>query len=61
MNVPLCNNINIILIFDNQNIFVDSTALSCAKLMWEMGSKNPVKVIKGIFSKMFILLRGFLC
>ena len=28
--------------------FADSTALSCAKLMWEMGSKNPVKIIKGI-------------
>ena len=25
----------------------DSTAMSCAKLMWEMGSKNLVKIIKG--------------
>ena len=25
----------------------DSPALSCAKLMWDMGSKNSVKVIKG--------------
>ena len=29
------------------NFISDSTALSCAKLMWDMGSKNPVKVIKG--------------
>ena len=34
-------------------LFADSTALSCAKLMWEMGSKNPVKVIKGIFLELF--------
>jgi hypothetical protein len=34
--------------------FPDSTALSCAKLMWEMGSKNPVKVIKGIFVRILV-------
>ena len=27
--------------------FLDSTALSCARLMWEMGSRNPIKIIKG--------------
>ena len=37
------------------NYFADSIALSCAKLMWEMGSKNPVKVIKGIFLELFFL------
>jgi len=38
----------------------NSTALSCAKLMWEMGSKNPVKVIKGgyeEFSALYPFLR----
>lgn len=38
----------------------NSTALSCAKLMWDMGSKNPVKVIKGgyeDFSRLYPFLR----
>lgn len=38
----------------------NSTALACAKLMWEMGSKNPVKVIKGgyeEFSALYPFLR----
>ncbi|KAJ7373989.1 Serine/threonine/tyrosine-interacting-like protein 1 [Desmophyllum pertusum] len=38
----------------------NSTALSCAKLMWEMESKNPVKIIKGgyeEFSAMYPFLR----
>lgn len=38
----------------------NSTALSCAKLMWDMGSKNPVKVIKGgyeDFSALYPFLR----
>ncbi|XP_068679715.1 serine/threonine/tyrosine-interacting-like protein 1 [Montipora foliosa] len=29
----------------------NSTALSCARLMWEMGSRNPIKIIKGGFEK----------
>ncbi|KAL9980750.1 hypothetical protein ACROYT_G009387 [Oculina patagonica] len=38
----------------------NSTALSCAKLMWEMESKNPVKIIKGgyeEFSALYPFLR----
>lgn len=38
----------------------NSTALSCAKLMWDMGSKNPVQVIKGgyeDFSGLYPFLR----
>ncbi|PFX20695.1 serine/threonine/tyrosine-interacting-like protein 1 [Stylophora pistillata] len=38
----------------------NSTALSCAKLMWDMGRKNPVKVIKGgyeDFSRLYPFLR----
>ncbi|KAK3752738.1 hypothetical protein QZH41_018712, partial [Actinostola sp. cb2023] len=37
-----------------------SYALSCAKLMWDMGSKNPVKVVKGgyeLFSALYPFLR----
>ncbi|KAK2562338.1 Serine/threonine/tyrosine-interacting-like protein 1 [Acropora cervicornis] len=38
----------------------NSMALSCAKLMWEMGSKNPIKIIKGgyqEFSALYPYLR----
>lgn len=38
----------------------NSMALSCAKLMWDMGSKNPIKIIKGgyqEFSALYPYLR----
>ncbi|XP_078362304.1 serine/threonine/tyrosine-interacting-like protein 1 isoform X2 [Oculina patagonica] len=52
-----------VIVYDNNTSSIkdkNSTALSCAKLMWEMESKNPVKIIKGgyeEFSALYPFLR----